>query len=494
MSLEIEKRALELIKDKTKMLIGGKWVDSESGETYPSHDPATGRLLTRLPSATAKDVDLMVQAAEKGFHEWRRVDTLERGRLVAKLGRALREKAMDLGILDAIDCGNPVTAMKGDALIAAEQLEYFGGLASEIKGETFPGKQGNLHYTLREPFGVVARIVPFNHPIYFAGCKIGAPLVAGNTVILKPAGNTCLSALELGKIASDILPPGVVNVITGSGGKIGAPLVSHRLVRRIALTGGVDTGREIQRQATEGGIKSVTLELGGKNPMIIFADVELDQAVASATLGMNFHWCQGQSCGSTSRLFLHKKIHDAFMEKLIRKVESINIGLPLDEDTEMGCLVSKDQFDKTLRYIEYGKEEGAKLATGGKKPEGTKFANGFFVLPTIFDQCKTTMRIAREEIFGPVLSVFVWEDLDEVIAQANGVEYGLTASVWSNDLRMAHRTASKLEAGYIWINGSSRHFTGAPFGGFKNSGIGREESLEEMMSYTQIKTVHTLLD
>jgi betaine-aldehyde dehydrogenase len=401
---------------------------------------------------------------------------------------------MDLGILDAIDCGNPVMAMRGDALIAADQLEYFGGLASEIKGETFPGKQGNLHYTLREPFGVVARIVPFNHPIYFAGCKIGAPLVAGNTVILKPASNTCLSALELGKIASEVLPPGVLNVITGSGSRIGAPLVGHPLVRRIALTGGVDTGREIQKQAAEGGIKSVTLELGGKNPMIVFPDVDLDQAVASATLGMNFHWCQGQSCGSTSRLFLHRKIHDAFLERLIRKVEAIKIGLPLDEDTEMGCLVSRDQFDKTMRYIEYGRNEGARLVTGGRKPEGEKFSKGFFVLPTVFDQVKMNMRIAREEIFGPVLSVFQWEDAEDVIAEANSVEYGLTASVWSSDLRAAHRTASRLEAGYIWINGSSRHFTGAPFGGFKNSGIGREESLEEMMSYTQIKTVHTLLE
>jgi betaine-aldehyde dehydrogenase len=259
------------------------------------------------------------------------------------------------------------------------------------------------------------------------------------------------------------------------------------------LTGGVDTGRAVMKLSAEGGIKQITLELGGKNPMIVFPDVELDKAVESAVVGMNFHWCQGQSCGSTSRLFLHKKIHDEFLRRLIERAGRIKIGQPLDPETEMGCLVSKDQYDKTFRYIDLGKKDGAKLVAGGGRPEGASFAKGYFVKPTIFDGVDMSMRIAREEIFGPVLSVFSWEDYDDVIEKANQVDYGLTASIWSRDLQLAYRTAERLEAGYIWINGSSRHFLGVPFGGFKQSGIGREESVEELLSYVQTKAVNAAL-
>ena len=298
----------------------------------------------------------------------------------------------------------------------------------------------------------------------------------------------------MGKYARELFPAGVLNIVTGDGPITGAALVRHPKTRRIAFTGGLDTGRAVLRLAAESGIiKHVTLELGGKNPMIVFPDARMDKAVESAVMGMNFYWCQGQSCGSTSRLFLHKKIHDEFLEHLIQRVARIKIGSPLDPDTEMGCLVSKEQYDKTLRYIGLGKKEGAVLVAGGSRPEGEAFSRGYFVKPTVFDHVEMSMRIAREEIFGPVLSVLVWEDYEEVIEKANSVDYGLTASLWTEDPRLAYRAAERLEAGYIWINGSSRHFLGVPFGGYKQSGIGREESVEELLSYVQVKAVNTAL-
>jgi betaine-aldehyde dehydrogenase len=490
---ESKKKIQALLKDKDRMLIGGEWVKSASGRTFPTEDPAGEVDLCEVPFAEAPDVDRAVETAQKAFASWRSVDPFERGQKVSALADALRAHAEDLALLDAVDSGNPVTAMKGDVNLAASIMDYFAGLGGSLKGEILPGKPGMLHTVFQEPYGVVVRIIPFNHPIFFAACKIAAPLVAGNTVILKPAEQTPLAALEMGKYIQQIFPPGVVSIVTGDGPVTGTALVKHPKVKRISLTGGVDTGRTVLKLAAEQGIKSVTLELGGKNPMIVFPDVDIAKAVESAVVGMNFHWCQGQSCGSTSRLFLHKKIHDEFLERLTQRAAAIKIGLPLDPAAEMGCLAYKEQYEKSLRYIELGKKEGAALAAGGARPKGEIFSKGFFLEPTIFDRVQMSMRIAREEIFGPVLSVLTWEDYDEVIAQANSVDYGLTASVWTKDLALAYRTVERLEAGYIWINGSSRHFLGVPFGGFKQSGIGREESVEELLSYVQTKAVNTAL-
>lgn len=490
---ESRKKIQALLQDKNRMLIGGEWVKSVSGGSFPTEDPAREEKLCEVPFAEETDVNRAVEAAQKAFVSWRKVDPFERGQKVAALADALRAHAEDFALLDAVDSGNPVTAMKGDVLMAAAIMDYFAGLAGDLKGRVLPGKDGMLHTVFQEPFGVVARIVPFNHPIFFAACKIAAPLVAGNTLILKPAEQTPLSALEMGKYIREIFPPGVINIVTGDGPLTGAALVKHPKIKRIALTGGVDTGRAVMKLSAEGGIKQITLELGGKNPMIVFPDVELDKAVESAVVGMNFHWCQGQSCGSTSRLFLHKRIHDEFLRRLIERAGRIKIGQPLDPETEMGCLASRDQYEKTLRYVDLGKKDGARLAAGGGRPEGASFAKGYFVKPTIFDGVDMSMRIAREEIFGPLLSVFSWEDYDDVVEQANQVDYGLTASIWSRDLQLAYRTAERLEAGYIWINGSSRHFLGVPFGGFKQSGIGREESVEELLSYVQTKAVNAAL-
>jgi acyl-CoA reductase-like NAD-dependent aldehyde dehydrogenase len=324
----------------------------------------------------------------------------------------------------------------------------------------------------------------------FVATQLAAPLAAGNTLILKPAEQTPLSALELASDLAEIFPPGVVNILTGGGPETGAPLVQHPGIGRIAFTGSVETGREIMRLAADG-IKPVTLELGGKNPMIVFADADMDQAVAGALVGTNFMRCQGQSCGSVSRLFLHERIHDEFVTLLQNRVEQIRIGSPTDEATEMGCLVSPQHQSRVLAYIESGKaEEGVRLVTGGGPPSEPELSQGCYVLPTILDGVEPQMKIAQEEIFGPVLSVLKWSDYEEVIAAANGVRYGLTASVWTQSLSLAHRAAADLEAGYIWINDSSRHFTGVPFGGYKQSGIGREGSLQELLSYTRLKSIN----
>ncbi len=483
----------KLVQEKERMLIGGEWVRSRSGQTFSTLDPATEEKICEVPLAVEGDVKRVVEVAWGSFAEWRKLDPFERAQKVSALANALRQHAEDFALLDAIDSGNPVTAMKGDVLMAAAIMDYFAGLAGELRGEILPGKTGMLHTVFQEPYGVVVRIIPFNHPIFFAACKIAAPLVTGNTVILKPAEQTPLSALEMGKYVQEIFPPGVVNIVTGDGPVTGTALVKHPKTKRIALTGGVDTGRNVLKLAAEQGIKFVTLELGGKNPMIVFPDVEIAKAVESAVVGMNFHWCQGQSCGSTSRLFLHRKIHDEFLDRLIQRASGIKIGLPLDPGAEMGCLVSREQYEKTLHYIELGKNEGAVLVAGGARPKGEIFTKGYFVEPTIFDRVEMSMRIAREEIFGPVLSVFAWESYEEVIKQANSVDYGLTASIWTRDLSLAYHTAAQLEAGYVWINGSSRHFLGVPFGGYKQSGIGREESLEELLSYVQTKAVNTAL-
>jgi len=490
---EYRKKISGLLQGKDRMLIGGEWVKSESGRSFSTYDPATEEKLCDVPLATERDVSRAVEAAQQAFTSWRCVDPFERAKKVSALANLLRQHAEDFALLDAVDSGNPVTAMKGDVLMAAAIMDYFAGLAGELKGEVLPGQPGMLHTVFSEPYGVVVRIIPFNHPIFFAACKIAAPLVAGNTVILKPAEQTPLSALEMGRYVQEVFPPGVVNIVTGDGPVTGTALVKHPKTKRIALTGGVDTGRAVLRLAAEGGIKHVTLELGGKNPMIVFPDAEIDKAVESAVVGMNFHWCQGQSCGSTSRLFLHESIHDEFLDKVIRRIGTIRIGQPLDPATEMGCLVSQEQYQKVLRYIGYGKEEGARLVAGGERPKGEAFQRGYFLQPTVFDKVTMEMRIAREEIFGPVLSVLTWNDSEAVIQQANAVDYGLTASIWTSDLAKALKAAERLEAGYIWINGSSRHFLGVPFGGYKQSGIGREESVEELLSYVQTKAVNTAL-
>jgi betaine-aldehyde dehydrogenase len=480
-----------VIRDDYRCLIGGELVEAQSGATVATHNPATGEKLADVPNCGPADVDRAVQAAHAAYHEWRRLTPVERAAYVRKFATRLRERAETYATIDSLDLGSPLQAMRKDVTSTAALNDFYAGLAPEIKGETIPSTSGTLNFTVREPYGVVGRIIPFNHPIMFAG-RVAAPLIAGNTLVMKPPEQTPLSALEMARDVQEIFPPGVVNIVNGDGINVGAPLVSHPLVRRVHFTGSVEVGREVAKAAAAG-LKPVSLELGGKNPMIVFPDADIDRAVAGAFNGMNYCWSQGQSCGSTTRLFLHESIHDGFLAKLLERVTRAKIGIPTSESTDMGCLVSEKHFNRVTSYIELGKKEGAKLVAGGGRPSQPELQGGLFVLPTIFDAVTPSMRIAREEIFGPVQAVLTWSDEADLPKLANALEFGLTASIWTRDFPKAYRLAREIEAGFIWINDSSRHFSGVPFGGFKHSGMGREETLGDLLSYTQLKSINVNL-
>jgi betaine-aldehyde dehydrogenase len=370
-------------------------------------------------------------------------------------------------------------------------LRYFAGLGYELQGSTIPGSSDRLNFTIREPYGVVGRIVAFNHPIAMAVFGVASPLMAGNSVVLKPSEHCPLSATLLGEIASEVLPPGVVNVVTGDG-EVGNALVRHPRVKRLSFIGSVRTGMAIQRSAAEVAVKSISLELGGKNPFIVFPDAPVKEVAEAAVAGMNFTW-QGQSCSSTSRLFVHDSIYDEVVQQVVAKAEAIHIGDPFQWTTEMGAINSQSHLKRIENYVDIGKAEGARLVAGGKRPAGAGFERGFWFEPTVFADVRQEMRIAREEIFGPVLSIQRWSDVDEVIDTANAVEFGLTAAVWTQDITKALRTAQCIKSGYIWINGVNTHVRAVPFGGYKNSGVGRERGLGELYSYTEEKSVQIFL-
>ncbi|HTI45304.1 MAG TPA: aldehyde dehydrogenase family protein [Casimicrobiaceae bacterium] len=471
------------------LFYGGDW-RTPCGGMRDTFDPATGASLGACADANAEDVDAAVAAAVAAFDEWRRSKPLERASIVRAIAAKLRQHAGELALIDAVNGGNPIAEMGRDVHAAAAQLDYFAGLATELKGETIPMGPDAVDMTVREPFGVCARIVAYNHPLMFTAGKMGPPLVAGNTVIMKPPYQAPLSALRMMELIADLVPPGVVNVVTG-GTECGAALVAHPRVPRISLIGSVPTGRAIAKSAAER-LKHVSLELGGKNACVIYPDADIDRAIAGAVAGMNFTWC-GQSCGSTSRVFVHESIHDRVVEGIVAAVQRYRPGLPTDPSTTMGAIVSKAQHEKILSYIALGKAEGATLAHGGRVPRDDALARGWFVEPTVFTGVRQSMRLANEEIFGPVLSVLVWRDEHALWRDVNAVEYGLSCSIWTRDLATAHRAASRAEAGFVWINHTGQHFIGVPFGGYKQSGIGREESFDELLSYTQIKNVHIAL-
>ncbi|GLH76657.1 NAD/NADP-dependent betaine aldehyde dehydrogenase [Bradyrhizobium sp. SSBR45G] len=394
-------------------------------------------------------------------------------------------------MIDALDCGNPYSATKHDALIAADTVEFFAGLVTEMKGESVPLGPDAVNFTLREPLGVVARIYPFNHPLLFCASKLAAPLAAGNTIVLKPPEQAPLSTLRFVELVDGLLPPGVINMVPG-GRDVGAALVAHPKIAKIALTGSVATGRAVMRSGAEG-LKRVSLELGGKNALIAFPDAHIDRLVDGIIRGMNFHWCSGQSCGSTSRVFLHDSIHDEVVARVRARCEAIRQGVPTDPQSEMGAIISKTQFDRIMGFIDAARTEGAVLVTGGGRPPAPELANGYFIQPTVFSGVSQSMSIAREEIFGPVVSVLRWSDEASMLADVNAVDYGLTASIWTRDITNALRTARRVEAGYVWINNASMHYLGTPFGGRKQSGIGREECLDELLSFTDQKSVTVTL-
>lgn len=476
---------------RRKLFWEGRWQEPISLSRMAVWNPATGESLGDVADADQMDVDLAVQAAMEAFASWRDRPPRERADLLRLCARRLRQHGEDLALIDAADAGLPRKAMGADIENAARQLEFFAGLVTEIKGETLPLGPSTLNYTVREPLGVVVRINAFNHPVMFAAGKVAAPLAAGNTVIIKPADKTPLSTLALAEIWADILPPGVLNVLTGSR-QTGAMLVAHPDVAKVGLIGNVLTGQSVIRASADS-MKKLTLELGGKNALIACPDADPDVVATAAMTGMNLTWTAGQSCGSTSRVFLHDTIHDAVLERLITKMGAIKLGLPTDSSTEMGCLVSREQFEKVLGYIRKGKEDGATLVLGGDTPEDAALADGYFVRPTIFADVTSNMRVAREEIFGPVVCVIRWTDESTMLRQVNELDFGLTASIWTNDLSRAHRLAGSVQSGYVWVNSVGAHFLGAPFGGYKKSGLGREESIEELFLNTQIKNVNITL-
>src|SRR6266581_2123133 len=420
------------------MLIGGELVASEGGEWLESLNPANEETLGHVPAATAVDVNRAVTAAEAAQPAWGALDPKARAKLLQKLAQKLREKTDEILRIEVVDTGNTVAKMRADVASAGDTLDFYAGFGSEIKGETIPASAKNLHFTIREPYGVVGRIIPFNHPIKFAANALAAPLMAGNCVVLKPPETSPLSATMLGEICREVMPAGVVNIVTGLGLPAGDAIARHPNVKRIAFTGSVPTGRAIQRAAAEGGIKHVTLELGGKNPLIAFPDMDPDTVVKIAVAGMNFAW-QGQSCGSTSRLLLHESLYQPVLERVIDRVKNLKLGDPLDDKSQMGPINSKRHYERVCALVQSGVTDGAKLMTGGKRPAGSEFQRGYWIEPTVFTNVSPNMRIAREEIFGPVMSVFSWKDEKEALSLANATEYGLTASIFTNDLKVAFR-------------------------------------------------------
>jgi betaine-aldehyde dehydrogenase len=469
---------------------GGTW-HTPAGGYQPTYNPANQQILAHAAEANTADIDAAAQAAHQGFLAWTRVNATEKGAMMREIARRLRLHADELALLDSANCGNPVKEMRSDVIVAASRIDYYAGLVHELKGETIPSADGGLNYTLREPLGVVARIVAYNHPLMFTAGKISPVLAAGNSVIMKAPYQAPLSALRFAEIIDGVLPPGVLNIVTG-GRECGEALVLHPLVKKVALIGSVPTGAAILRNAADK-IMPVALELGGKNPLVICPDADVEKAVLGAILGMNFTWA-GQSCGSTSRCFVHESLYDHVLEAISRQLPNLHrCGEPTDPATTMGCLVSEAQFNKVKKYIDIGHSEGARLIAGGKRPDDPALSRGWFIEATVFADVTPQMRLFKEEVFGPILSVIKWNDEEQLIADINSVEYGLAASIWTTDLARAHRLARRIEAGYVWINTSSAHYLGAPFGGYKKSGIGREEGLEELLAYTQVKNVHVML-
>jgi acyl-CoA reductase-like NAD-dependent aldehyde dehydrogenase len=470
-------------------LVDGERVGAVSGAVLDVVSPATNQVIGQIPRCDERDVEAAVKAAKLAAPAWRAAEPQLRAAALLAFADKVAERGEELARLDSLDNGSPLHEMRNDIGLATSQVRYLAGLALEVRGRTMPETPGRLHYTMRQPFGVVARIIAFNHPLMFAATKIAAPLVAGNCVILKPSEFTSLSALAMAQDLARLFPPGVVQVLTGLGNEVGDALVRHPGIPRVAFIGSAATGRRIQASAATTAVKTVTLELGGKNPIVVFPDADLDLAVEGAVRGMNFTW-QGQSCGSTSRLLIHRDCYDDVITKVGERLAKMRPGSPLDPASDTGAIVTPQQLDKVLSYIEIGKSEQARLVTGGERLTAGDLAQGNFVTPALFADVDPAGRLATEEIFGPVLAAIPFGSYDEAVAIANSVEYGLTASVFTRDLRTALAFSRDVDAGYVWVNETSRHFLGAPFGGVKNSGVGREEDLGEIESYTQLKSVN----
>src|SRR5579859_1302653 len=471
----------------TKLLINGQWVSSASGKTFPTINPANGEVITQVAEADAPDVDKAVSAARAAFEKgaWKKMSASQRGLLMYKLADLIEKNADELAQLESLDNGKPYhVARAADVNLTIACYRYFAGWADKIQGKTIPVNGPYFCYTKHEPVGVVGQIIPWNFPMLMQAWKLGPALASGCTVVMKPAEQTPLTALRIGELALEAgFPPGVLNLLPGYGPTAGAAIARHMDVDKVAFTGSTEVGHLIMRAAADSNLKRVTLELGGKSPNIVFADADMDEAIEGAHFALFFN--QGQCCCAGSRLFVEEKCYDEFVERSVARAKKRTVGNPFDANTEQGPQVDQDQFNKVMGYIETGKKENGKMLTGGHRV-GDK---GYFIEPTVFADVTDNMTIAREEIFGPVMTILKFKSIEEVAARANNTAYGLAAAVWTKDISKAHAIADSVRAGTVWVNCYDVFDAGAPFGGFKQSGIGRELGEYSLSNYTEIKTV-----
>ena len=471
-----------------KLFINGKWVNSISGKTFATLNPSTGQEICQVAEADSADVDLAVKAARKAFESgpWKKMSAAERGRRINKLADLMEQNLPELAALESLDNGKPLRdSLNADLPLSIKAYRYYAGWCDKTHGKTIPVEGEYFCYTKHEPVGVVGQIIPWNFPLLMTAWKWAPALATGCTIVLKPAEQTPLTALRMAELAQEAdIPDGVINVVPGFGPTAGAAITSHMDIDKVAFTGEGSTGQLVMQAAAKSNLKRVSLELGGKSPNVVFADADLDAAVEGAYFGLFFN--QGQCCCAGSRLFVEEKIHDAFVEKLVARAKKQRIGDPFDMATTQGPQISQEQCDRIMGYIDIGISEGANLLSGGKRV-GNK---GYFIQPTIFDGVKDNMRIAKEEIFGPVMNILKFKDVDEVVQRGNKTFYGLAAAIWTKDITKAHRLANSLRAGTVWVNCYDVFDAAAPFGGFKMSGIGRELGEYALSLYTEVKTVY----
>jgi aldehyde dehydrogenase (NAD+) len=479
----------ELIPDEpAQHYIGGEFVASASNETFETRDPTTGEVLAEAQAGTEEDIDRAVAAAWDAYEsEWSEADATKRQRVLNEIADRIEDRRSDLARIESLDNGKPIREARADIALVADQFRYFAGATRTHGGDTVPSGSGKSIQTIREPYGVVGAVVPWNFPLLIATWKLAPALAAGNAVVLKPAEETPLSVLELVREIDDVVPDGVVNVVTGYGAEAGAPLTEHEDVRKVSFTGSTAVGKEVMKAAAEN-VADVTLELGGKSPVVVFPDADIQQAVRVMMLAMFYN--TGECCTAGTRLFVHEEIYEEFMEAFIESAEGLKMGDPLSKDTRLGPKVSEEQVERTLSYIDQAREDGARIVTGGSQPENEALADGCFVVPTVIDDIDHDSAPVQEEIFGPVEEVFAWSEYDEMIEQANDVDYGLAAGVITNDLSKANRAARDIEAGNIWVNQYNDFPAGQPFGGYKQSGIGREQAVDTLDHYSQTKTIN----
>ncbi|NWF59923.1 MAG: aldehyde dehydrogenase family protein [Fischerella sp.] len=470
----------------TKLLINNEWVESVSGKRFETMNPATGEVICDVAEADAPDVDKAVQAARNAFNsgEWRKMSATRRGELLYKLADLIEQNIDELARLETLDNGKPLHDSYGDLRLVIACYRYYAGWADKVQGKTIPINGPYFCYTRHEPVGVVGQIIPWNFPLLMQAWKLGPALSMGNTVVMKTAEQTPLSALRVGELIIEAgFPPGVVNILSGYGPTAGAAIAHHMDVDKLAFTGSTEVGHLVMEAAAKSNLKRVTLELGGKSPNIVFADADMDMAIEGAHFSLFFN--QGQCCNAGSRLFVEEKCYDDFVAKSVEKARQRVVGDPFDPNTKQGPQVDQDQFNKVMSYIESGMREGANLLCGGHRVGD----RGFFIEPTVFANVKNDMKIAQEEIFGPVMSIIKFKDIDEVIHLANTTMYGLAAGVWTKDITKAHAIANNVRAGTVWVNCYHVFDAAAPFGGFKQSGMGRELGEYSLEHYTEVKTV-----